>query len=250
MKKLLLPLFAAAAIVPAAAQQGKLVDMPMYLSNYVYYDDDEGEYVDVGECASTVEINLDEGTINILNLINSGQACPLSFVPGMEEDEQSDLYPDNVAWEDGVYWWICNENGKYIDINYIDYDGNEVVGEMVYVMVDGWSFIYMYPESELTPGDEYWYYDPEDPLYYVDVCLGAYKEGSESEYIDLTDLWFAFRASDLVAEDPGSVEGLAADNAQTVLYDLQGRVVNRANAADGIYVEKTGNKARKVVVRK
>lgn len=247
MKKLLLPLFAAAAIVPAAAQQGKLVDMPMYLSAYDY---DEDEYYDVGECASTIDINLEEGTINIANFVNSGYACPMSFVPGMEEGESSDMYPDNVGWESGNYWWIVNEDGKYIDINYIDYDGNEVVGEMVYVLVEGYTYIYLYPESELDPDDEYWYYDPNDPLYYAEVSVGAYKPGTTNEYIDLSSVWFAFRASDLVAEDPGSVEGLAADNAQTVLYDLQGRVVNRANAADGIYVEKTGNKARKVVVRK
>lgn len=238
MKKLLLSLLTAAAL-PAVAAPFTLVDEVIYISDW-----DNGY---IGEFASDVAIDLEEGSMTIENVINSGSPVTFSFFTP-EAGQFSGLYPEDVYYEAGQWLYPTSAKGGYIDVNWVDYDDVEVNLEMLSVYADeGYTYMYCYTQEEIEdPEYADWYkenFDIDRPIYYACATCEAW-EGN-------TGVMFYF---DLTFQGPGEDDSVATimpgKVGEVQYFDLQGRRVNHSDLTDGIYVRRMGDTTQKVVVRK
>lgn len=154
--------------------------------------------------------------------------------------------------ENGVFTW-----SGHLDYNTNDGDANHANKQFKFVTPTGdWDKVfYLVPTGaeadgyiqEVTPGT----YDLKmttwtDGRTGVDAFFGLTSGQSGNYTITVNVPEMKFEISKNVSD---GVEAIAADNADEVMYDLNGRVVARQNAATGIYVVRKNGKASKVVIR-
>lgn len=154
--------------------------------------------------------------------------------------------------ENGVFTWT-----GHLDYNTNDGDANHANKQFKFVTPTGdWDKVfYLVPTGaeadgyiqEVTPGT----YDLKmttwtDGRSGVDAFFGLKEKESGNYTITVNVPEMKFEISKNVSD---GVEAIAADNADEVMYDLNGRVVARQNAAAGIYVVRKNGKASKVVIR-